>query len=50
MKTVLITGGSTGIGAGIVKEFSKAGYSVIFTYKSPGIFLRYHQNGRYKHS
>lgn len=34
MKTVLITGGSTGIGAGIVKEFSKAGYSVIFTYKN----------------
>lgn len=34
MKSVLVTGGSLGIGSGIVKEFSKAGYAVIFTYKS----------------
>lgn len=34
MKNVLITGGSVGIGSGLVKYFSHAGYSVIFTYKS----------------
>ena len=34
MKTVLITGGSRGIGAETVKKFSKNGYSVAFTYKS----------------
>lgn len=34
MKTVLITGGSRGIGASCVKLFSEAGYSVAFTYKS----------------
>ena len=34
MKTVLITGGSRGIGAACVKMFSEAGYSVAFTYKN----------------
>lgn len=33
MKTVLITGGSRGIGRAMVEEFSRAGYSVAFTYK-----------------
>lgn len=33
MKTVLITGGSRGIGAEMVKQFSSAGYRVAFTYK-----------------
>ncbi len=34
MKTVLITGGSRGIGRAIAEEFSAAGYNVAFTYKS----------------
>ena len=34
MKTVLITGGSRGIGRAIVELFSKEGYNVAFTYKS----------------
>ena len=34
MKTVLITGGSRGIGAAMVRCFSEAGYSVAFTYKN----------------
>ncbi len=34
MKTVLITGGSRGIGRAIVEEFSANGYSVAFTYKN----------------
>ena len=34
MKKVLITGGSRGIGAELVRQFSKKGYSVAFTYKS----------------
>jgi ABC-type transport system substrate-binding protein len=34
LKTVLITGGSRGIGASCVKLFSEAGYSVAFTYKN----------------
>ena len=34
MKTVLITGGSRGIGSELVRHFSKNGYSVAFTYKS----------------
>ena len=34
MKTVLITGGSRGIGAALVRAFCGAGYSVAFTYKS----------------
>lgn len=33
-KYVLITGGTRGIGRGLVMAFSEAGYSVIFTYKS----------------
>ncbi len=32
MKTVLITGGSRGIGAEAVREFSRRGYNVAFTY------------------
>ena len=34
MRTVLITGGSRGIGREMVKTFCKAGYRVAFTYKS----------------
>lgn len=34
MKTVLITGGSRGIGAAMVRLFSENGYKVAFTYKS----------------
>ena len=34
MKTVLITGGSRGIGKAMVEAFSKEGYSVAFTYKN----------------
>ena len=34
MKTVLITGGSRGIGRAMVEIFSKEGYSVAFTYKN----------------
>lgn len=34
MKTVLITGGSRGIGREMVRLFAKEGYSVAFTYKS----------------
>ena len=34
MKTVLITGGSRGIGRAMVELFSKEGYSVAFTYKN----------------
>ena len=33
-KTVLITGGSRGIGAEMVKQFAKNGYNVAFTYKN----------------
>lgn len=34
MKTVLITGGSRGIGAATVRKFSSEGYKVAFTYKN----------------
>lgn len=34
MKTLLVTGGSRGIGAAIVKLFSSSGYNVAFTYKN----------------
>lgn len=34
MKTVLITGASRGIGAGMVRQFAKNGYRVAFTYLS----------------
>ena len=34
MKTVLITGGSRGIGKALVEQFSSAGYAVAFTYKN----------------
>ena len=34
MKTVLITGGSRGIGRAMVESFSKNGYAVAFTYKN----------------
>ena len=34
MKTALVTGGSRGIGAGIVKALCRAGYGVTFLYKS----------------
>lgn len=34
MKTVLITGGSRGIGSAMVRAFCKNGYSVAFTYKN----------------
>ena len=33
-KTALVTGGSRGIGAGIVKQLAKEGANVIFTYVS----------------
>lgn len=34
MKTVLITGGTRGIGREMVKKFTEAGYAVAFTYRS----------------
>ncbi len=34
MKTALITGGSRGIGSELVREFTRAGYNVAFTYKN----------------
>ena len=34
MNTVLVTGGSRGIGRAMVELFSKAGYKVAFTYNS----------------
>ncbi len=34
VKTVLVTGGSSGIGAGITKRFAQKGYKVYFTYNS----------------
>lgn len=34
MKTVLITGGSRGIGRAMVELFSSSGYAVVFTYKN----------------
>ena len=34
MKNILITGGSRGIGAEMVRAFAKAGYRVFFTYKN----------------
>ena len=34
MKTVLITGGSRGIGRAMVELFASEGYSVAFTYKN----------------
>ena len=34
MKTVLITGGSRGIGSELVRAFSKKGYNVAFTYRT----------------
>ena len=34
MKSVLITGGSRGIGRELVRHFSKNGYSVAFTYRA----------------
>lgn len=34
MKTVLITGGSSGVGAELVKTFVERGYAVWFTYNS----------------
>ncbi len=37
MKTVLITGGSRGIGRAMVELFSASGYSVAFTYKNSEI-------------
>lgn len=35
-KTVLITGGSRGIGAAAVRAFAQAGYAVAFSYKNAG--------------
>ena len=35
-KTVLITGGSRGIGSELVRQFNKAGYAVAFSYLNHG--------------
>lgn len=40
MKTVLITGGSRGIGEAMVELFSERGYSVAFTYKNSDALAR----------
>lgn len=40
MKTVLITGGSRGIGKAMVELFASNGYSVAFTYKSSDVEAR----------
>ena len=37
MKTVLITGGSRGIGRELVRLFSENGYNVAFTYRSSDV-------------
>jgi NAD(P)-dependent dehydrogenase (short-subunit alcohol dehydrogenase family) len=34
LKTILVTGGSRGIGAGIVRQFASRGWAVVFTYKA----------------
>lgn len=34
MKTILVTGGSRGIGRAIIEEFAKEGYNVFFTYNN----------------
>ncbi len=34
MKTVVVTGGAKGIGAGICRRFAKAGYRVVLTYRT----------------
>ena len=34
MKTVIVTGGSRGIGAGIVKELGKQNYNIVLNYNN----------------
>ena len=47
MKTVLITGGSRGIGRAMVELFSKNGYAVAFTYKNSENEVRDEVTGSY---
>ena len=42
-KTVIVTGGSQGIGAGIVKAFLARGYNVVATARRGGSALRQRQ-------
>lgn len=40
VKTILITGGSSGIGAGVTERFAQKGYKVFFTYNSGEVRAR----------